>query len=477
MGDAPGARGAAVAGPAVSGWDGGDAAVQRLRIVILVPALVGVFFLGQAILDRHALRVDLTPGRRYTLSDHARHILDGLPSDVHVIAFLRSQDPRNELIGDLLRQVTSESRRVRFETVDVNRSPALAGRYGVDSYGALVVESDGRRRVISNPREDLLMAAFLQVTRQQRKTVGWVVGHGEGDLSRTDRHDGFSTARTSLEQEYYEVRPVSLIGDEVPVETAVLVIAGPEKDFLPEELATLDRYLQRPGHLLVLLDPLRAPELAAFLVHYGVSLPPDVVIDPQARLYRGEPFTLQVQIERGEHPILSPLDTPPLFSLTRSVDAFPDESGASMAVRFLRSSAASWATTDTDVLRTGSPAFVAGRDRPGPATVGLEVAFRTLTPPGAPPQQGRLIVYGNSRFANNFFIEFLGNKDLFVNTVHWLARDPESISRRPHHQELGMHQFFISDEEGATMFWVVAVLEPAVFAAVGLALAALRRWR
>src|SRR5438105_14409705 len=208
-----------------------DAWTQRLRIALVVPALVGIFFLGQAILDRRAARIDLTPESRYTLSDHARKILDDLPADVNVIAFLRSQDARNFLIEELLRQVTATSPRVRVEMLDVNRSPALARQYGVDSYGALVVESDGRRRVFSNPREEVLMAALLQVTRQQRKTVGWVVGHGEGDLANIDRHRGFSTVRALLEQEYYEVRPVSLIGDEVPPETSVLVIAGPQKDF------------------------------------------------------------------------------------------------------------------------------------------------------------------------------------------------------------------------------------------------------
>src|SRR5206468_601694 len=239
------------------------------------------------ILDRRAVRIDLTPENRYTLSDHAEKILDGLPANVRVTAFLRAQDPRNALIEDLLRQVVARTERVQVETLDVNRSPALARHYGVDSYGALVVESDGRRRVFSNPREEVLMAALLQVTRQQRKTVGWVLGHGEGDLASGDRREGFSTARAVLEQEYYEVRPVSLIGDEVPVETDVLVIAGPRKSFLPEELAVLDRYLQRPGRALVMLDPLRAPELAAHLHQYYVSLPPDVVVDPEARLYGG----------------------------------------------------------------------------------------------------------------------------------------------------------------------------------------------
>jgi len=452
-----------VAGPTLT------AAGQRLRIGLMIPALVGIFFVGQAILDRRMWRIDLTPEARYTLSDHATKILAALPADVRVIAFLRAQDPRNPLIEDMLRQVTATTPRVRVETLDVNRSPALARQYGVDSYGAIVVESDGRRRAFSNPREDVLMAALLQVTRQQRKTVGWLVGHGEGDPNSSDRREGFSTARAVLEQEYYEVRPVSLIGDEVPVGIDVLVIAGPEKSFLPEELAALDRYLQRPGRVFVMLDPLRVPELAVLLRKYDVNLPPDVVIEPDARLYGGELLTMQVQIERGDHPILAPMDAPPVFSLTRSVDVSPGDPDVE-AVPFLRTSANSWATTDTGVLRTGAPAFVAGRDRAGPITVGLEVAFRTLTPPGAAPQQGRLVVYGNSKYANNFFIEYLGNKDLFVNTVNWLAREPEAISHRPRQQALGLQQFYVSAEEGDAIFWATAVLEPALFFAVGIAL-------
>src|SRR5437762_14135382 len=104
---------------------------QRLRIAFAVPPLAGIFHLGQAILDRRAWRLDLTPERRYTLSDQGRKVLDGLPADVHVMAFLRAQDPRNLFIRDLLRQVTARNPRVRVEDLDVSRSPALAGEFGV----------------------------------------------------------------------------------------------------------------------------------------------------------------------------------------------------------------------------------------------------------------------------------------------------------------------------------------------------------
>src|SRR5262249_27433275 len=163
------------------------------------------------------------------------------------------------------------SSHVRVEILDVNRSPSLAREYGVSSYGAIVVESGGRRRVVNSPGEEILLAALLQVTRQERKTIGWVLGHREGDPMDTQRHVGDSSAGRVLESEYYDVVPVSL-GAEVPVDVATLVIAGPTKDFLPEELDAFDRYLQRPGHALVLLDPFRAPGLARFLGRYHLRL-------------------------------------------------------------------------------------------------------------------------------------------------------------------------------------------------------------
>lgn len=448
----------------------------RLRVVAAVPALVAIFFLGQGLLDRRGWRLDLTPERRYTLSDHAGRVLDALAADVRILAFLRSQDPRNVVIRDLLRQFEIRSPRVRVDVVDVNRSPSLAREYEVTSYGGLVVESGGRRRVVGTPREEALVAAMLQVTRQERRTVGWVLGHGEGDLTSIDRKRGYSTARRALENEYYEVVPVSLIGGEVPVETSVLVVAGPGKDFLPEELAALDRYLQRAGRALVMLDPHQAPGLAAFLERYHVRVGNDVVVDPDARLYGGEYVTMQLAFDRGAHPILAPLTAAPLFSRTRSVEVPTAAGRDTVGSVILHTGDESWTTADPNVTRTAVPAFVQGRDRRGPIGVAAEVAFRTPVLPGEPPQQGRVIVFGNAQFANNFFIELLGNKDLFANAVAWLVRDAEGVGRRNPHQVPGINQFFVSEEDGGRLFWAAAVLLPGAFALVGIALAAHRRW-
>ena len=59
--------------------------------------------------------------------------------------------------------------------------------------------------------------------------------------------------------------------------------------------------------------------------------------------------------------------------------------------------------------------------------VGMSVSVKLANAPApvgedpSVPKAGRMIVYSDSDFANNFFIELLGNRDLLVNCVNWLA--------------------------------------------------------
>ena len=108
-------------------------------LVGLAGLLVSLVFVG-AFGERWNARLDLTPERTRTLSAHTRRILDRLDSDVEVVAFVRSADPANAWTTDLVGRIAEASPRVRVRTVDVNRNPAMARSYGVDAYGAVVVE-------------------------------------------------------------------------------------------------------------------------------------------------------------------------------------------------------------------------------------------------------------------------------------------------------------------------------------------------
>ncbi|HVO22527.1 MAG TPA: GldG family protein [Candidatus Margulisiibacteriota bacterium] len=454
--------------------------MQWALLLTATLGLAATLAMIQVILSHYTWRLDLTPEKRFTLSEHARQVLKNLDHDVHVIAFLRSDDARNSEIEDLLTRVRNVSPRVQYSVVDVNRNPAVARQYGVDNYGSLVVESDGRRKDFASPREDVLVEAILQVTRPHRKVVYFLSGHGEPDIDNTDRRLGYSGVRNALQREFYDVRSLNLLDENsVPDDATVVVVAGPRRDLLTSELAKLGDYVRRGGGLLVMLDPQAAPSLVAFLARYGITVDNDVVVDPENRLFAGDYLTLIVPGLSAQHPVSAGLKAPPLFSQARTVGFAGTPDGNVKGIDFLQTAKSGWSTTDTEVLRTGVASFVGGRDRAGPVPVGVSVLIdnrRTGDVGPGSPGVARVIVLGDSDFANNFFIDYLGDKDLVVDAINWLAGQEELVGARPQLRQPGVNQFFVSARQGRLAFTLGTIVEPALFLAVGAAIFLRRRW-
>lgn len=440
----------------------------------------GTLFTAEAILSRHNWRIDLTPERRFTLSDHSRQVLTGLDRTVDIIAFVRSEDARNSDIEDLLQRMRNVSPHVRYSVVDVNRNPAVARRYGVDSYGRLLVESNGQRRDVTTPREDVLMAAILAVTHPTPRVVYFLAGHGEADLNNTDRDHGYSAARDALQSESYDARPLPLLGEaDVPADASALVIAGPRRDLLPAELAKVAAYVDRGGSLLILLEPDTVPGLTAFLDRYGVRTAEGVIVDPENGLFAGDSFTITVTGLSDQHPASATLKALPLFSLARAV-SFPGTNPGVRGIEFLRTSPSSWRTPQRDVVRAGVAIFVGTRDQAGPLPVGVSLLVDRQGHTSAeanPIPPARLIILGDSDFAGNFFIEYLGNKDLLLNAINWLAGEQALLGQRPQSRTPGVNQFFVSARQGRLAFVLGTVVEPALVLLIGAMIFLRRRWR
>jgi hypothetical protein len=92
---------------------------------------------------------------------------------------------------------------------DPDRSPGLARRYGVESYGTLVVQSGDKSEKVLDADEDRLTNALVKVTRSGKPVVYVVKGHGERDLSSAERA-GLSQAKEQMEKANYEVNELEL---------------------------------------------------------------------------------------------------------------------------------------------------------------------------------------------------------------------------------------------------------------------------
>ncbi|MET0153063.1 MAG: DUF4350 domain-containing protein, partial [Candidatus Binatia bacterium] len=332
-------------------------------------------------------------------------------------------------------------------------------------------------------REEVLMATILQVTRDYEKTVYLLTGHGEHDITDSDRNKGYTTLSNVLEQEFYHVKTLSLFGDEpIPKDAAAIIVAGPRGNLRPEEAQKLDQYLRAGGSLLMMVDPENAQSTAAFLRRYRVDLQAAVVSEPANRLAASEMLTAKIPDRSKDSAVTLALDADPVFSLFGPVQALPGDTEDIDVIPLLMTSKSSWSIP----LRGGQVPddldFDAKRgDERGPFPAGLSVAVRLAGASHDEVQDeesrnaGRMIVYGDSDFANNFFIDLLGNRDLLVNSVNWLALEDTLIGVRPERKVGGKEQFFVSSRQNYMVFLLGVVIEPAIFLLIGAAVFVRRR--
>jgi ABC-type uncharacterized transport system involved in gliding motility auxiliary subunit len=442
--------------------------VNSLVAVLLVIGVIGVV---EALSYRHNARIDLTEGRRHSLSPQTIQILQGLKTKVNAVAFYRSDQPGRRVVEDLFKQYARYGGdNFTWRSVDPDREPTLARGYGIEAYGTTVLETKGRTEKVQDAdQEEKLTNGLIKVTREGKRIVYVLQGHGEPDLTGGDAN-GLGSAKGGLEAVNYEVKPLTLarVG-KVPDDAAVIVIAGPRSDLFGPEVEALDAYVGRGGKLLAMLDPVTRPgqqEPEAFkrlLGKYGVQTSNNVVIElnPLKQMATGAADLVIVDTFEP-HPITRDLRIIALFPSARTVglvDKMPTGvSGQRLAV----TSRDSFAETDVAALRRGE-AKPDPADPKGPLPVAV-VATR---------EKARIVVFGTSLLAVNQYFAQPGNRDLLLNTVSWLAEDEDQISIRP--RDTKQTPIFLSAQQDQAVFWVPVVILPALAIAGGIVAVVRRR--
>ena len=446
---------------------------NTLKLIIGTLGFLGLLVAVQALVSHNNHRLDLTPEKKFTLSPRTQQVVKNLKRDVQVLAFINSDRPENFFLEDMLGRMANLSPHFHYSLIDMNRNPALARQYNAVQYGTLVFESDSQRKgTLMSSGESAVVSTMIQVTRSGEKVVYFLTGHGEGDLANEVPTEGYMKLRGALADEFYQVRTLSLTpSGAVPEDASVVVVLGPKAQFLPIELSALEAYVQRGGALFVLLDTNGSPSLVPFLEHYGVHLPDLIAVDPGKRLYAGEVLTFRASATARPHQMILSVNAPPIFSLARVVEVRGDETKGIIARPILATSGEGFATAPQNITKTGTVAFVAGRDISGPVPIAGEVAVQKGD------KLGRIVVFGDADLANNALLDQGGNKDLFVNAVNWLADDPGQIGARPEMQQSGVHQFYMSAEQGRTVLLLSTAVLPGFFLLVGVSIFVWRRQR
>jgi hypothetical protein len=412
-------------------------ALAMLFAAIFITILVN--YLG----FKGTVRYDLTSTRQFSLSAQTLQIVNDLKEPVHAIAFF-IPDKSDEIIErqraeDLLSEYKNQSNGlISFQFKDPDSDPAFAKAKGVSWFPLILFEAkdSGERYSLPVPpvAEQDITSALLAVTGTERKMIYFLRGHGEKSPSEIQENDdnAIGMAVRGVLADGYGVGELNLSQKgAVPDDTAVLVIAGPKSNILRQESEILSNWLNNGGRALFMLDPKTPESFIKVLEPWGISAGVGTIVDRGSSLY-----------EAPKNPIIQPRQYSEDSYITSFLDAtlLPEASPVFVVVdpkkqppwidytSLANSSIGSWVTLDEERLD-----YAPELDVFGPHSIGYSVEAASIVnvEPVDELSSTLIVVIGDSDFASNKYYSYSSNKDLFINSVNWLAQDYDLISIRP----------------------------------------------
>jgi ABC-type uncharacterized transport system involved in gliding motility auxiliary subunit/ABC-type transport system involved in multi-copper enzyme maturation permease subunit len=411
-------------------------------------------------------RIDLSPGKAYTLSRPTKEMARNLDDLVTIKLFASDELPTEvallrRQVDDLLRDLRASSRGkirvVRRNTTGDETAERDAQTAGVqrmqfnvigsaelsvkEGYFGLTVQYGAGSEVIPfiNRTDDLefrLVSAIRSLTRPAKPVVGVVTG------SQNAR--GFTALRGELAKSY-EVRDIALTDSAQPAADVVaLMLAGTPESLSPDAAERIRAYLKRGGGAFVLANgvelnpnpqlPFAMPRDVVWnqiLGDFGVTVKSDVVYDLAAneviptrgsgpfQVLRRYPFFVRAG-STAQSSVNKDL-TNALLPWPSSIDT-ASKAGLTITPLFV--------TTRASGVSVGETMIDPSRDYPQTDLAPRLVAVQ-ITPSADTAKTGRLIVVGNAEFiSDNFAQHATENLAFALNSIDWLAQDPALIAIR-----------------------------------------------
>ena len=324
---------------------------------------------------RNEYRYDASEQGIFSIAPQTASLLAGLADEIHVLAFFRENEGR--AAKSLLDAYVAESDRFSYEMIDPDRRPEMAQQHEVTQYSTLVVVYGDDSTRVSELSEEVLTNALIRITGAETKRIYFTTGHGEPDLTARETPDGLGQLAAALENEGDEVVALLLVAvPDVPADASLLVIAGPQRPFLENELESLGRYIDRGGHLWILIEPQRSSELVAVLAERGIIVGDDVVIDIVVQLLAGPTAGVEpVVSDYGFHPITTQFNQNTVFRIVRSVRPAEELPAGITVTELVRTSSNSWAESNVDLVFETGEVDREG-DEEGPVSIAVAATLR-----------------------------------------------------------------------------------------------------
>lgn len=457
---------------------GGRSSMLAVMEGAIVLGVLGGLVAANYFASRSTTEWDLTSNRAFTLEEQSVKLAAGLEKNVKVVAFYRPADSMRGATEQLVNLYRRHTDKIELEFISPDRATqAELTKYKMSAQSPriVVVGEDDRQVKVAQPDEESLTNALLQIADRPQRKIYFLLGHGEAALDDETSDSGFRQAVQGLVDDGYVVERLSLIDREnVPQDATCVVVAGPKSALFPNEVESLSVYLKRGGRVGIFLDAGAEHGLDELFRPYGVSVGDDLIVDPSpaARMLNMGPDAIIIQTFE-QHPIMEPLVRKPravLFYSARSVSPRMGVARIDVAT-LVRSGETSWGELGYKEL--GGEFQLDEGDMPGPVPLAVAVSKKTATAGQKITDEARLVVFGDSSFASNRFVVIGGNRDLFLNTVSWLAGEEERIVLRP--QERRTSRLPLTEQQQYGIVFFSVNLLPLLIVGIGFSVWAVRR--
>ena len=423
---------------------GGYAALMTL--VVLVGLLLVNLIVGQ-----FSLQVDMTETRIFSLSPQSLQVLDSVTTPVRIFGLWRPGERmplpnRRDYIEDVTAVInlyTARNSNVTMEVIDPDRNPGFVVRFDRDrrgiARGSVIVEGVNGFRVISPQEmyditqtqagiditgvaiERRITSALLFLGTGVTPMVYEIVGHGSLPLAAIGMDE-------ELERDNLALGSVNLLMSPVPADASVLVLNHPQRDLAPVEAERLLEFLENGGRLLVLADYniRELDNLNMVFASYGFRFDYGILneVDPTFAVFDARSTWPNVMLHDITRPLMNRNQTPILLFESMPISTIEPRRLTVEISPLLSSSPAAFLRTDLDET---SPGRVPS-DIPGPHTLAVAVSDPSWVRGEEP--QARIVVIGSGTLLPLATGGFVGNRDLFMNSLAWLQDRPEAIAVR-----------------------------------------------
>ena len=388
---------------------------------------------------RYKLEADWTAGGRNTLTAASQKLLKQLPDPVTFTAFLYPDSDNRRDIQMWIDRYKRVKPNITLDFVDPSKDPIKVKAYNIDQPGEVVVEYQGRKETLRVLSESAVTGALQRLTDSGEHYVVFLEGHGERSLEPSSSEEegasqtGYAQFAAALRDKGLKVQGLNLVKvPKIPDNTSVLVIASPTQKPLDGEAKIIDDYVKAGGNLLWLTDPAQPTGLEAVAKTLGISWDNGFAVFPNYQaLGTGSP-AVYLATDYPPNPVTRDFQDVTAFPLVRSVTADADAQRAAGwdMLPLLQTSETSWLETGS---MEGNITFDPKTDKAGPLTIGLTLQRAVPVSADKPAdakagdaakpevRQQRVAVVGDSDFLADSNVSALGNKELGLNLVQWLA--------------------------------------------------------